>query len=82
MWERLKSEWKLEAREFFYRAALPTAAVRMIYRSARDLRLIVVDKTPASGSELTPQGQPSRVSSDPGLGAVAARETASRRSHQ
>lgn len=40
-------EWQLEAREFFYRRSIETAAVRRIYRSARDPRLIVIDKIPA-----------------------------------
>lgn len=44
--EPLKAAWQLEARELFYRAALPTAPVRMMYRSARDSRLLVVHKTP------------------------------------
>src|SRR5262249_46649125 len=51
VWERLKQEWKLEPREVFYRAALKTAAVRMIYRSARDARVIAVDKAPAPAAD-------------------------------
>ena len=38
--EPLNAGWWLEARELFYRAALPTAPVRMMYRSARDSRLL------------------------------------------
>ena len=44
----LNAGWWLEARELFYRAALPTAPVRMMYRSARDSRLLVVHKTPGT----------------------------------
>ena len=40
--------WQLEAREFFYRKTIETAEVRRIYRSARDPRLMVIDK-PATG---------------------------------
>jgi len=46
-WDVLKADWQLEAREFFYRQSLETAAVRMVYRSARDTRLMVVEKEPA-----------------------------------
>jgi len=46
--EPLNAGWWLEARELFYRAALPTAPVRMMYRSARDSRLLVVHKTPGT----------------------------------
>jgi CheY-like chemotaxis protein len=35
-----------EAKEFFYRQSLATAAVQKIYRSGRDARLMIVDKTP------------------------------------
>jgi hypothetical protein len=46
-WSALKDEWALEAKEFFYRQSLATAAVQKIYRSGRDARLMIVDKTPA-----------------------------------
>src|SRR5437870_3323064 len=46
VWSGLKGGWQLEAREFFYRASLPTAPITMMYRSARDARLLVVDKAP------------------------------------
>jgi hypothetical protein len=42
--ERLTTDWQLEAKEFFYRQTLKTEPVRRIYRSARDQRLMVVDK--------------------------------------
>jgi len=45
-WSALKDEWALEAKEFFYRQSLATAAVQKIYRSGRDARLMIVDKTP------------------------------------
>jgi cellulose synthase/poly-beta-1,6-N-acetylglucosamine synthase-like glycosyltransferase len=44
--ERLKAEFDLKPREVFYRRVLPTEEVHQIYRSARDPRLIVVDKAP------------------------------------
>lgn len=50
-WDALKREWRLEAREFFYRQSLPTTTVRMIYRSERDARLMVVDKLPATAAD-------------------------------
>jgi hypothetical protein len=40
----LQSSWRLAPCEFYYRQALPTAGVRRIFRSARDGRLIVVEK--------------------------------------
>ena len=40
--------WELEAREVFYRASLATAPIRMMYRSSRDARLLVVDKKPGN----------------------------------
>jgi hypothetical protein len=46
--DALKKEWELSAHELFYRQSLPTSAVRRIYRSARDARLLLVEKT-ASG---------------------------------
>jgi hypothetical protein len=48
-WSALKNEWALEAKEFFYRQSLATAAVQKIYRSGRDARLMIVDKTPTGG---------------------------------
>lgn len=42
--EAFSRDWRLEAREYFYRQAIETAPVRRIYRSARDPRLVVVDK--------------------------------------
>jgi hypothetical protein len=50
-WDALKTEWQLEAREIFFRASLGTAPVRMMYRSARDPRLVVVLKTPGSAAD-------------------------------
>jgi hypothetical protein len=50
-WELLKTEWRLEAKEFFYRQTLATAEVQKIYRSARDTRLLVVDKAPAGRAD-------------------------------
>jgi hypothetical protein len=50
-WTTLKAEWRLEARECFYRRSLTTAPVRMMYRSARDARLIVVDKHPGPAAD-------------------------------
>jgi hypothetical protein len=46
--DELAREWQLEAREFFYRKIINTAEVRRIYRSGRDPRLMVIDKTAAS----------------------------------
>jgi hypothetical protein len=40
---RLRAEWHLEPREFFYRQVLPTSEVRRIYRSANNARLMLVD---------------------------------------
>lgn len=40
----LALEWALEPKEFFYRRTLTTAPVRRIYGSARDGRLMLVDK--------------------------------------
>jgi hypothetical protein len=47
--DELAREWQLEAREFFYRKIIDTSEVRRIYRSGRDPRLMVIDKT-AAGS--------------------------------
>jgi hypothetical protein len=51
IWDAMKREWQLEAKEFFYRQSLPTAPVRMIYRSERDARLMVVDKAPGAPAD-------------------------------
>jgi hypothetical protein len=50
-WDPTKAQWRLEAREIFFRAWLDTAPIRMMYRSARDRRLIVVHKTPGSSAD-------------------------------
>jgi hypothetical protein len=50
-WDAFKREWELEAREIFFRASLGTEPVRMMYRSARDPRLVVVHKTPGSAAD-------------------------------
>ena len=50
-WGLLKDEWGLEARELFYRRSLTTAPVRMLYRSARDPRLLMVDQAPGTPSD-------------------------------
>ncbi len=47
----LRSTWQLEAKEFFYRQSIQTATVHRIYRSARDPRVIVVDKTEGSRTD-------------------------------
>ena len=49
--EQLGRDWHLEAREFFYREMIETSAVRRIYRSERDPRLMVIDKTAAGFSD-------------------------------
>src|SRR6266550_420278 len=49
--DTLTREWQLEAREFFYRRIIETAEVRRIYRSGRDSRLMVIDKTAAGYSD-------------------------------
>ena len=46
--DALITAWELEPREVFYRAALATAPVRMMYRSSRDARLLAVDKEPGN----------------------------------
>jgi len=43
-WAALQQTWHLEAREIFFRRSLATAPIRMMYRSARDSRLILVRK--------------------------------------
>lgn len=47
----LADEWRLEAREFFYRRRLDSAPVRRILRSQRDPRLVVVEKEAAGRSD-------------------------------
>lgn len=47
----LAGEWRLGAREFFYRRTLPTADVRRIYRSDVDARLMVIDKAKGGYSD-------------------------------
>ncbi len=47
----LAREWQLEARECFYRQSIGSGAVRRLYRSARDARLVVVDKEPGSAGD-------------------------------
>ena len=49
--DMLGRDWQLEAREFFYRKTIETADVRRIYRSARDSRLMVIDKAAAGPSD-------------------------------
>ena len=51
LWASLKRAWDLEAKEFFYRQSLATTAVNKIYRSARDARLMIVDKAPAGRTD-------------------------------
>jgi hypothetical protein len=49
--ETLKVEWELTPREFFYRRTIQTAAVRRIFHSDRDARLIVVEKDVADRAD-------------------------------
>jgi hypothetical protein len=49
--DMLGRDWQLEAREFFYRKTIETADVRRIYRSARDSRLMMIDKAAAGPSD-------------------------------
>ena len=42
--ERLRAEWQLEPKEFFYRRIIETSAVQRIYSSNLDPRLLVIDK--------------------------------------
>ena len=42
--DALAGTWGLESKEFFYRHTLNTAPVRRIFRSARDTRLMLVEK--------------------------------------
>jgi hypothetical protein len=49
--DRLSREWQLEAKECFYRQSIETASVRRMYKSGRDARLMVIDKTAAGYSD-------------------------------
>ncbi|MEO6212827.1 MAG: hypothetical protein ABIP65_04290, partial [Vicinamibacterales bacterium] len=49
--EAFKSDWSLEPKEFFYRRALPTAAVHRLYGSSRDSRLVFVEKAPGGRAD-------------------------------
>ena len=51
-WTALQQEWELEPRELFYRQSLPTAPVRMIYRSGRDSRLVIAVTPTTSAAAL------------------------------
>jgi poly-beta-1,6-N-acetyl-D-glucosamine synthase len=52
----LDAAFQLEAREFFYRRALETAAVRRIYRSAKEPRLTIIDTPSGSFAEALNSG--------------------------
>ncbi len=47
----VEDEWALESIEFFYRHTLDTKAVRRIFRSGRDPRLMIVEKEPSHPSD-------------------------------
>lgn len=49
--EELKHVWELTAAEVFYRKSLPGAAVRALYRSTIDPRVIVVHAAPSTAGE-------------------------------
>jgi len=49
--DELARDWQLEAREFFYLKTIGTSEVRRIYRSARDSRLMVIDKAATGYSD-------------------------------
>ena len=49
--DTVADEWALESVEFFYRRSLDTMAVRRIFRSARDPRLMVVEKDASHPSD-------------------------------
>lgn len=49
--EALARTWELQAREFFYRQTLETGAVRRIFRSQRDARLMVVEQASGARSD-------------------------------
>src|SRR4051794_23846354 len=48
---RALAGWDLEPKEFFYRQSIATAAVRRIYRSRRDPRVMLVDKETTSAAD-------------------------------
>ena len=49
--EVFRTEWELTPKEDLYRRSLPTAAVRRIFESTRDERLVVVDKEGAGRAD-------------------------------
>jgi hypothetical protein len=49
--DAIKGDWDLSAHEFFYRQSLSTSAVQRIYRSSRDPRLMLVEKTAAGRAD-------------------------------
>ena len=49
--ERLRREWSLDPKEFFYRRTLETSPVHRIFGSERDHRLVVVEKAPAGRAD-------------------------------
>jgi hypothetical protein len=49
--DAIKGEWDLSAHEFFYRQSLSTSMVQRIYRSSRDPRLMLVEKTAAGRAD-------------------------------
>ena len=49
--DAIKGDWDLSAHEFFYRQSLSTSTVQRIYRSSRDPRLILVEKTAAGRAD-------------------------------
>jgi hypothetical protein len=51
VFDELGRDWQLEAREFFYRKTIETSAVRRIYKSGRDPRLMIIDKAAGGQSD-------------------------------
>jgi cellulose synthase/poly-beta-1,6-N-acetylglucosamine synthase-like glycosyltransferase len=49
--ERLRREWLLDPKEFFYRRTLETSPVHRIFGSERDHRLVVIEKTAAGRAD-------------------------------
>ena len=49
--DAVKNDWELSAHEFFYRQSLSTSTVQRIYRSSRDPRLMLVEKTAAGRAD-------------------------------
>lgn len=47
----IEDEWALESVEFFYRRTLDTGAVKRIFRSGRDPRLMVIEREPGHPSD-------------------------------